>query len=52
MKNWKWYRKWRGGIWYNYYPRMFPYMSFWTQDKESLYPHEVICDTEDYTKKT
>ena len=46
--NYKWYRKWKGGIWYAYYPRMFPYMSFYTQDKESLHSHEIITDIEDY----
>lgn len=50
ITNYKWYRKYKGGIWYRYFPKMFPYMSFWTQDKDSLYDHEVIDKIEDYTK--
>jgi len=47
--NFKLYRKWQGGIWYNYIPVMFQYMSFWTQDKDNLQSHEIVVDTEDYT---
>lgn len=50
LSSFKFYRKYKGGIWYRYYPRMYPYMSFWTQDKNSVYSHEIIDLTEDYEK--
>jgi len=46
--DYRWYRKWHGGKWYNYSPRMYPYMSFWTQDKDSLAEHEILCEEEEY----
>lgn len=46
--NYKWYRKWLGGIWYEYSPKMFLYMTFYTQNKESIYEHEIIFNVEDY----
>jgi len=48
----KWYRKWKGGIWYEtYYPIQFPYGSFWTQDEKVLEEAGcVLLNEEDYTK--
>ena len=50
LTTFKWYRRLKGGIWYKYFPKMYPYMSFWTQNKDSLYEHEVIDKIEDYSK--
>ena len=48
--SYKWYRKFKGGIWFEYYePIKFPYGSFWTQDEVS--ETAVIFTTEDYNKK-
>jgi len=41
-----WYRRMKGGVWKNYFPRMNPYISLWTRGR--IYPHEVVCKTEDY----
>lgn len=41
-----WYRKMKGGIWTNYFPKMYPYVSLWTRG--NLYPHEKQCKNEDY----
>ena len=46
--NFKWYRKFKGGVWYGYFPKMYMYMTFYTQDKDSIYEHEIIESIEDY----
>lgn len=46
--DYKWYRKFIGGIWYCYFPKMYPYMTFYTQDPGSIYSHEIVEDIEDY----
>ena len=52
LNNFKWYRRFKGGIWYKYYPDLncCSYMTFWTQDKTSLAKHEKIIKTENYEK--
>jgi len=42
------YRKYKGGTWYRYSPKMFPYMFFWTQDENIVSPHERINLIEKY----
>ena len=46
--NQKWYRKFKGGTWYGYYPRMYCYMTFYTQNRKSILSHEIIFSTEVY----
>lgn len=48
MEYFKIYRWWKGGIWYNYYPKFYPYMSLWTQDKSELASHCVVEKVENY----
>lgn len=48
FEKYKWYRKMKGGVWKNYFPRMYPYIVLWTRGK--LYSHEVECGREDWGK--
>lgn len=31
LAGYRWYRKWRGGLWFYVYPRPMPYMQYWTR---------------------
>ena len=46
FERFNWYRKLKGGIWTNYFPKMYPYTSFWTRG--NLYSHEKQCKNIDY----
>ena len=46
FENFKWYRKMKGGTWVRYFPRMYPYMIFWTRGE--LYYHEIECDRDEW----
>ena len=52
MNRFKWYRWFKGGVWYKYYPDIHgcTHMRFWTQDKNSIVSHEIVIKTENYEK--
>jgi len=60
MRKYKWYREWRGGIWY-YYREIFDMgrsvVFRWTRDKISGDPYDggflgniILIEIEDYTR--
>lgn len=44
LRDFQWYRRWKGGTWRRIVVRPFPYINFWTQCEPNM--AEVVVDTE------